>query len=104
MTAPGTPGAWSVLITPQVRTVLDAMIDSGEAGLHRGLGNYLRALGLEAEAAIKAGKRLPGIRMPDSVQGNQAYSVDVPHEGVFLTYEVVAAAQAFHITTMIWTG
>ena len=90
---------WTVWSEPQaVETMLEmAKAGDAEAALYASVLRYLRALALEAGAAIEAGKKPPGLPMTDG-----RISLDVPREPVMVFYTVDQEHRELRVTELIW--
>lgn len=99
MTGPDpAPHAWSLVTGPGVDDVLRDMLKSGEAGekLCRSVLRFLRALALEAAAAVTAGHEPPGIRLSDG-----RLSRVMPREPVLVS-SVLPEYRELRLTDVIW--
>lgn len=100
MTGPDpTPHGWSLVTGPGVDEVLLDMLKSGDAGeaLCRSVLRFLRALALEAGAAVEAGRQPPGVRLSDG-----RLSLVIPREPVLVSYVVLTDHRELRLTDVIW--
>ncbi len=63
--------------------------------------NFLRALALEAGAAVDVGRKPPGDPMDDL---GMRYSLQVDGEPVLFEYQVVPEAREIRIPVLVWFG
>ncbi|MBO8203187.1 hypothetical protein [Streptomyces smyrnaeus] len=95
------PGGWTVRVTEEAAHVLKMMRAGGESELHDQLVRFLRALAIEAGAAIEADKPLPGLPMGG---GDRRYNVDVHRLPVLISYTPEAELREIRITDLLWLG
>ncbi|RAG80877.1 hypothetical protein DN069_35825 [Streptacidiphilus pinicola] len=95
----GTPSGWSLVTGPGVDDVLLDMLKSGEAGetLCRSVLRFLRALTLEAGAAVTAGREPPGVRLSDG-----RLSLVIPREPVLVSYVVLPDHRELRLSDVVW--
>lgn len=77
--------------------VLEAMRTSGHSELHDQVVLFLRALAVEAGAAVDADKSPPGYPM-----GDGRYNVDVPRLSVLISYTRYPGLREFRVTDLLW--
>ncbi|WP_042422928.1 hypothetical protein [Streptacidiphilus anmyonensis] len=100
MTGPDpTPHRWSLVTGPGVDDVLLDMLKSDDAGeaLCRSVLSFLRALALEAGAAVDAGREAPGVRLSDG-----RLSLVIPREPVLVSYVVLPDHRELRVTDVVW--
>jgi hypothetical protein len=93
------PHGWILVTGPGVDEVLLDMLKSGEAGeeLCRSVLRYLRALALEAGAAVDAGREPPGVRLSDG-----RLSLVIPREPVLVSYVALPEHRELRVTDVVW--
>ncbi|MBM9509944.1 hypothetical protein ITX44_36400 [Streptomyces sp. KK5PA1] len=69
--------------------------------LHTAVGNFIKALALEAGAAIDAGKEPPGGRVGEN---GRRYLVQIPGEPVIIEYVVDHKIRELRIPVLLWIG
>ncbi len=93
------PDGWSLVTGPGVDDELLDMLKSGDAGeaLCRSVLRFLRALALEAGAAVDAGRESPGMRLSDG-----RLSLVIPREPVLVSYVVLPDHRELRVTDVVW--
>ena len=89
---------WTMFVQEEPAHTLEAM-RVADPDLHDQVVLFLRALALEAGAAVDAGKPPPGREM-----GDGRYNVAVPHSPVLISYNRFPGLLEFRVGDLIWLG